>query len=63
MGIKVDANPGEVTETSVKPDKLGVFDVRCAELCGLLHADMQTTAHVVTSDQFDSWLSANGGHA
>jgi cytochrome c oxidase subunit 2 len=63
MGIKVDANPGEVTDTSVTPDKLGVFDVRCAELCGLLHADMQTTAHVVSSDDFASWLTANGGHA
>jgi cytochrome c oxidase subunit 2 len=62
MGIKVDANPGEVTTTSVVPDKLGVFDVRCAELCGLLHADMETSAHVVSSDAFSSWLTANGGH-
>ena len=63
MGIKVDANPGEVTTTSVLPDKLGIFDVRCAELCGLLHADMETTAHVVTAASFASWLTANGGHS
>jgi cytochrome c oxidase subunit II len=62
MGIKVDANPGEVTKTSVTPNKLGVFDVRCAELCGLLHADMETTAHVVTGANFTSWVTANGGH-
>jgi cytochrome c oxidase subunit 2 len=62
MGIKVDANPGEVTTTSVVPNKLGVFDVRCAELCGLLHADMETNAHVVTAEAFSSWLTANGGH-
>jgi cytochrome c oxidase subunit 2 len=62
MGIKVDANPGEVTTTSVLPDKLGDFDVRCAELCGLLHADMETTAHVVSLDSFNTWLTANGGH-
>ncbi len=42
MGIKVDATPGETTTTEVTPDKLGIFDVRCAELCGLLHADMET---------------------
>ena len=62
MGIKVDANPGETTLTSVVPNKLGVFDIRCAELCGLLHADMETSAHVVKSDAFASWVIANGGH-
>lgn len=62
MGIKVDANPGETTTTSVLPDKLGVFDIRCAELCGLLHADMETSAHVVKSAAFVNWLVTNGGH-
>jgi cytochrome c oxidase subunit 2 len=60
MGIKVDANPGEVTTTETTPDRLGTFDVRCAELCGLLHADMETTAHVVTARQFDEWLNRGG---
>ncbi len=60
MGIKVDANPGEVTTTSTTPSRLGTYDVRCAELCGLLHADMETTVHVVTQKQFDSWLNAGG---
>lgn len=62
MGIKIDANPGESTETSVIPDRLGVFDIRCAELCGLLHADMETSAHVVNADDFARWVNANGGH-
>jgi cytochrome c oxidase subunit II len=62
MGIKVDASPGQTTKTNVLPNKLGTFDVRCAELCGLLHADMETNAHVVTVDAFNSWLAANGGH-
>jgi cytochrome c oxidase subunit 2 len=61
MGIKVDANPGETTTTSVLPDKIGAFDIRCAELCGLLHADMETKAHVMTKDGFNSWVSAHGG--
>ncbi len=62
MGIKVDANPGEITRTAVVPDKRGTFDIRCAELCGLLHAQMETSAHVVPMAQFHKWLSANGGH-
>ena len=63
LGIKVDANPGAVTQTSVVPDKIGTYDVRCAELCGLLHAEMQTSAHVVTPAAFTSWLQAQGGHS
>lgn len=62
LGIKVDANPGEITKTSVLPDKLGTYDVRCAELCGLLHADMETNAHVVKVSDFNHWVTANGGH-
>ncbi len=62
MGIKIDANPGEITQTSVTPTKLGTFDVRCAELCGLYHANMETTAKVVSPADFTSWLTAHGGH-
>jgi cytochrome c oxidase subunit 2 len=62
MGIKVDANPGVTTTTSVTPNKLGVFNVRCAELCGLLHAEMETSAHVVKTTNFNAWITANGGH-
>ncbi|MBO0843825.1 MAG: cytochrome c oxidase subunit II [Nocardioides sp.] len=63
MGIKVDANPGVTTSTSTVPDRLGLYHVRCAELCGLLHADMETNARVVTSDDFDTWIAGQGGHA
>lgn len=58
MGVKVDANPGEVTTISVTPDKLGSFDVRCSELCGLYHAFMTAQVHVVTPSQFSTWLQS-----
>lgn len=57
MGIKMDANPGYTTEAAVTPDKIGIFDVRCAELCGLLHAYMQTKVHVVSQTDYDTWLN------
>jgi len=59
MGIKMDANPGYTTEAAVTPDKIGVFDVRCAELCGLLHSEMQTKVHIVSQSDYDAWLSKN----
>ena len=56
MGIKMDANPGYTTETAVTPNKIGVFNVRCAELCGLLHAYMQNKVHVVSKSEYEKWL-------
>jgi cytochrome c oxidase subunit II len=61
MGIKIDANPGEITYIGVTPDRLGTFTVRCAELCGIYHAYMQTQVRVVSEAAFTSWLRANGG--
>jgi cytochrome c oxidase subunit 2 len=57
MGIKMDANPGAITEAAVTPNKIGVFDIRCAELCGLLHAYMQTKVHVVSQNDYDKWVA------
>jgi len=58
MAVKIDANPGETTTTSVIPDRLGTYTIRCAELCGLYHSYMQTTVHVVSADEFATWLQA-----
>lgn len=63
MGIKVDANPGYVTETSVTPNKIGIYDLRCAELCGLYHAYMQKKIHVVSQADYDTWIKSQGGQA
>lgn len=61
MGIKVDANPGMTTTTQTIPDRLGIYHVKCAELCGLLHADMETNAHVVSTQDFATWTASQGG--
>lgn len=61
LGIKVDANPGAVTNTGVTPNKLGTFNIRCAELCGLHHAYMQTKITVVTPEEYESWIREMGG--
>jgi len=61
MGVKVDANPGEITTVSVTPDRMGSYVVRCAELCGLYHAYMVSQVQVVSNTAFQSWLHANAG--
>ncbi len=56
MGVKIDANPGYITTTAVTPNKLGIFDIRCAELCGTLHSYMQNKVHVVSQSEYETWL-------
>jgi cytochrome c oxidase subunit 2 len=58
LGVKVDANPGVFTETAVTPNKVGIFDIRCAELCGLLHAYMQNKVIVESKEDFDKWIAS-----
>ncbi|HWH92371.1 MAG TPA: cytochrome c oxidase subunit II [Baekduia sp.] len=66
--MKVDAVPGITTHYRVTPNRLGTYPVVCAELCGLGHAFMRQTAHVLPKAQFDAWVqkmtsSAGGGTA
>ncbi len=61
LGVKIDANPGAITQTGVTPNKAGTFNVRCAELCGLHHAYMETQIQVLEKDAFDSWVRESGG--
>jgi cytochrome c oxidase subunit 2 len=55
--VKIDAVPGITTRLRVTPTRLGNYPVVCAELCGLGHAVMRSTAHVLTPTAFDRWLA------
>jgi cytochrome c oxidase subunit 2 len=62
LGVKVDANRLQTTVIHTVPNKLGRIDVKCAELCGLYHAYMETTGEVMTTTDFNNWVTTNGGH-
>jgi cytochrome c oxidase subunit 2 len=55
--LKTDTVPGLTTKLRVTPNKLGRFDVVCAELCGLGHATMRQNVRVVPPGEFTSWAS------
>ena len=57
-GMKEDAVPGTFTYIRVTPSKLGNFEVRCYELCGLFHAYMEEPVRVVTMSEFNTWVNA-----
>jgi len=55
--IKVDAVPGMNTYTWFNPSEKGVFDVYCAEYCGVGHSDMMSKIHVVSSEEYKKFIN------
>jgi cytochrome c oxidase subunit 2 len=55
--MKIDAVPGITTKYRITPSRTGTYPVVCAELCGLGHSVMRSTARVVSRAQFDKWLA------
>jgi cytochrome c oxidase subunit 2 len=56
LGVKADANPGVDNVAYVIPQRVGPFDVRCAELCGIWHGYMFDKGRVVDSQEFAAWV-------
>ena len=58
LGVKEDAVPGQLNTATVTADKLGTYQVRCMELCGVYHSYMNTLAKVVSVSEFNDWVSS-----
>lgn len=50
--FKMDVIPGHSNSFDVTPNKLGVYDGKCAELCGEYHSAMIFKLHIVEEDEF-----------
>ncbi len=57
LGVKADAVPGADNIAFTTPKKIGLFEVRCAELCGLWHGYMYAHGHVLSPSGFRSWIA------
>jgi cytochrome c oxidase subunit 2 len=53
--IKQDAVPGMENHLWFKPTEIGIFEVLCAEYCGLRHAYMLTKVEVLPEEEFKTW--------
>src|SRR4051794_11717781 len=54
--LKMDAVPGITTHYRVTPKREGTYPVVCAELCGIGHAAMRSSVHVVSPAAFRKWV-------
>jgi cytochrome c oxidase subunit 2 len=59
MRFKQDAVPGMEIHTHFKPIQTGVYEIACAELCGLGHYRMRAAVRVVSEEEFEKWLKSN----
>src|SRR6478735_2517138 len=62
--LKIDAVPGITTSyrvTPKNPQAIGAHDIVCAELCGLGHAFMRSTVHVMSQGNFAAWVRKQTG--
>jgi cytochrome c oxidase subunit 2 len=54
--MKLDVIPGRLNSFDVTPNKIGVFNGKCAELCGTYHSRMLFTVHIVSVEDYNAHL-------
>ena len=54
---KMDAVPGVVTFYWFEPNKVGEYEVLCAEYCGVGHYAMRGSVIVQSKEDYNSWLN------
>ena len=54
---KMDAVPGIVTFYWFEPNKVGEYEVLCAEYCGVGHYAMRGGVEVQSTEDYNKWLS------
>jgi cytochrome c oxidase subunit 2 len=55
--MKQDAVPGREITGWFEPNKVGVYDIQCAEMCGIGHGIMAARVYVHDHDEFAAWQS------
>jgi len=56
LGIKCDAYPGRLNQSSVYVNRPGTFFGQCSEICGILHSSMPIAIQSVPLAKFLLWL-------
>ena len=58
LGVKLDACPGRLNQTSLYILRNGVFFGQCSEICGSAHGAMPIAIESVDSERFLLWLNS-----
>jgi len=58
FGVKLDACPGRLNQTSIFVKREGTYYGQCSELCGVNHGFMPIVVEAVSLDNYVSWISS-----
>nr|YP_010191959.1 cytochrome c oxidase subunit II [Thyonella gemmata]QZM06628.1 cytochrome c oxidase subunit II [Thyonella gemmata] len=59
LGIKMDAIPGRLNQTSFLINRTGLFYGQCSEICGANHSFMPIVIESVPFNTFQNWITNN----
>nr|YP_009973274.1 cytochrome c oxidase subunit II [Pseudocolochirus violaceus]QNH92617.1 cytochrome c oxidase subunit II [Pseudocolochirus violaceus] len=59
LGIKMDAVPGRLNQTSFFINRTGLFYGQCSEICGANHSFMPIVIESIPFTSFQTWISNN----
>nr|AAF98016.1 cytochrome c oxidase II [Macrosoma sp. MC-2000] len=57
LGIKVDANPGRLNQSSFFINRPGIFFGQCSEICGANHSFMPIVIESIPIKNFINWIN------
>nr|QLM01519.1 cytochrome c oxidase subunit 2 [Palaemon elegans] len=57
LGVKVDAIPGRLNQTSFQMNRPGLFYGQCSEICGANHSFMPIVVESTSVESFLNWIS------
>nr|YP_009261612.1 cytochrome c oxidase subunit II [Tyspanodes striata]AKJ25912.1 cytochrome c oxidase subunit II [Tyspanodes striata] len=57
LGVKVDANPGRLNQTSFFINRPGIFFGQCSEICGANHSFMPIVIESISIKNFINWIN------
>lgn len=56
VGIKLDACPGRLNQTSLYFKRMGTFYGQCSEICGVNHAFIPIVVQSTSVEDYISWI-------
>lgn len=60
--LKQDAVPGRVISGWFEPNRVGTYDIQCAEICGIGHGIMGAQVFVHTPADYAAWVASASTH-
>nr|AJO66622.1 cytochrome oxidase subunit 2 [Heliconius besckei] len=57
LGVKIDANPGRLNQTSFFINRPGIYYGQCSEICGANHSFMPIVIESIPMKNFINWIN------